>query len=120
MNTPNPFNTPLTWLSFPQRAVGLIGCGNIGSNYHMRFLGEMPDVQIVAAKAGKDVYCQKPLVLDFDLTKSLRNVFRQTGCVFQFGTQCRSMGRYRLMVQLARILTVRAATNDAFGKPGET
>jgi len=59
-------------------------------------------MSIAAAKAGKDVYCQKPLALDFNLTRSLRNMFRQTGRIFQFGTQYRSMARYRLMVQLVR------------------
>ncbi len=141
--------------------VGQIGCGNI-SNYHIGFLGAMPDVRIVAvadayksrreataarlntqygengtvkayadfreilarpdvdavvvathdnwhtpmsiaaAKAGKDVYCQKPLGLDFGLTGMLRNVFRDQKRIFQFGTQYRSMARYRQMIQLVR------------------
>ena len=141
--------------------VGVIGCGNIGSNYHMRTLGAMPDVRIVAVadvyksrrddsaaklnkkygdgtvtahadfreilarpdvdavvigahdnwhmpmslaavQAGKDVYCQKPLGLDFGLTGLLRKAVREKKRIFQFGTQYRSMGRYRLMVQLVR------------------
>jgi len=59
-------------------------------------------MSIAAAKAGKDVYCQKPLTVDFDLVQSLREVFRETNRIFQFGTQFRSMGRYRLMIQLVR------------------
>jgi len=141
--------------------VGVIGCGNIGSNYHIRILSEMPDVRIVAVadayksrrdaaaaklnkkygdgtvtayadfreilarpdvdaiiigahdnwhmpmsiaavQAGKDVYCQKPLGLDFGLTGLLRKVVREKKRIFQFGTQYRSMGRYRQMVQLVR------------------
>ena len=141
--------------------VGLIGCGNIGSNYHIRYLGGMSDVRIVAvadayksrresaaarlnkkygdgtvtayadfreilarpdvdaviigahdnwhmpmsiaaAQAGKDVYCQKPLGLDFGLTGLLRKMVREKKRIFQFGTQYRSMGRYRQMVQLVR------------------
>ena len=144
--------------------VGQIGCGNIGSNYHMAILGRMSDVRIVAVadayqsrrdaaaaklnlkygagtvtahadfrellarpdvdavivgahdnwhvpmsiaalKAGKDVYCQKPLGLDFGLTGLLRQVVRDKKRIFQFGTQYRSggpNGRYRRMVQLVR------------------
>jgi predicted dehydrogenase len=142
--------------------VGQIGCGNIGSNYHMPILRAMSDVRIVAVAdayksrresaaaklnkkyggsgivkayadfreilarpdvdaviigahdnwhmpmsiaavlAGKDVYCQKPLGLDFGLTGLLRSVVRQKQRIFQFGTQYRSMGRYRQMVQLVR------------------
>jgi len=62
-------------------------------------------MSIAAAKAGKDVYCQKPLALDFSLTKLLRQVINDKKRVFQFGTQYRSggpNGRYRRMVQLVR------------------
>ncbi len=141
--------------------VGLIGCGNIGSNYHFAHLGGMADVRIVAvadayksrreamakrcndkygagtttayadfreilarpdvdavvigahdnwhtpmsiaaANAGKDVYCQKPLALDLSLTKLLRKAVKDKQRVFQFGTQYRSMGRYRKMIELVR------------------
>ena len=144
--------------------VGQIGCGGIGSGYHIPILSAMPDVRIVAvadayksrrdaaaanlnakygagtvtayadfreilarpdvdaviigahdnwhtpmsiaaAKAGKDVYCQKPLGLDFGLTGILRQVVREKKRVFQFGTQYRSggpNGRYRQMIQLVR------------------
>ena len=47
-------------------------------------------MSIAAAKAGKDVYCQKPLALDFSLTKTLREVIRDKKRIFQFGTQYRS------------------------------
>jgi predicted dehydrogenase len=59
-------------------------------------------MSIAAAKAGKDVYCQKPLGLDFGLTDVLRRVVREKKRVFQFGTQYRSMARYRQMVELVR------------------
>lgn len=142
--------------------VALIGCGNIGGNYHRRLLQQMADVRIVAvadayasrrtrlaaeinafhkeqdtcrayadfreilarpevdaviigvhdhwhipmsiaaAKAGKDVYCQKPLAVDFSLIHPLRKTFAETGRIFQFGTQYRSMARHRLMCELVR------------------
>ena len=59
-------------------------------------------MSIAAAKAGKDVYCQKPLSLDLTRTALLRKVINEKKRVFQFGTQYRSMGRYRLMVELVR------------------
>ncbi len=59
-------------------------------------------MSIAAAKAGKDVYCQKPLALDLSLTKILRKVVNDNKRVFQFGTQYRSMANYRQMVELVR------------------
>lgn len=59
-------------------------------------------MSIAALKAGKDVYCQKPLALDFSLTKLLRRTVHETGKVFQFGTQFRSMARHRQMIRLVR------------------
>lgn len=142
--------------------IAQIGCGNIGSSYHINYLKRMDDVRIVAVcdayksrrekaaaeinshyrdshtckphadfrevlarpdvdavvvaahdnwhtpmsiaavQAGKDVYCQKPLALDFSMTGLLRKVVRQKERVFQFGTQYRSQGRFRLMVELVR------------------
>ncbi len=59
-------------------------------------------MSIAAAKAGKDVYCQKPLSLDLTRTGILRKAINDNGRVFQFGAQFRSMGRWRLMVELVR------------------
>lgn len=160
---PHILNKPVFGAAAPNNRVnvGQLGCGNI-SNYHIGFLGNMPDVRIVAvadayqsrreaaaarlntqygesgtvkayadfreilarpdvdavvvaahdnwhmpmsiaaAKAGKDVYCQKPLGLDFGLTNALRTVIRDGKRIFQFGTQYRSMARYRQLVQLVR------------------
>ncbi len=59
-------------------------------------------MSIAAARAGKDVYCQKPLSLDLGRTKLLRKAVNDNKRVFQFGTQSRSMSRYRQMVELVR------------------
>ena len=59
-------------------------------------------MSIAAAKAGKDVYCQKPLSLDLGRTALLRKVVNENKRIFQFGTQHRSAGRYRHMVELVR------------------
>jgi predicted dehydrogenase len=163
---PNIMSGPLFGAAAPSNriTVGQIGCGGIGSGYHIPILSKMDDVRIIAvadayktrrdaaaatlntqygngtvrahadfreilarpdvdaviigahdhwhtpmsiaaAKAGKDVYCQKPLALDFSLTGMLRKVIAEKQRVFQFGTQYRSggaNGRYRRMVQLVR------------------
>ena len=47
---PNIFSGPLFGAAAPSNrvAVGQIGCGNIGSNYHIPLLTKMDDVRIVA------------------------------------------------------------------------
>jgi len=59
-------------------------------------------MSIAAVRAGKDVYCQKPLALDYSQTPILREAVKENDRVFQFGTQYRSQGRYRKMVELVR------------------
>jgi predicted dehydrogenase len=47
-------------------------------------------IAIDAMHAGKDVYCQKPLTLTIDEGKKICRAVKQTGRVFQVGTQQRS------------------------------
>lgn len=55
---------------------------------------------IDACRAGKDVYCEKPLTLTIDEGKVLRRVVRETGRVVQVGSWQRSDHRFRQAVEM--------------------
>ena len=59
---------------------------------------------IAAARAGKDVYCEKPLTHTLLEGEELIRVVRETGCVFQTGSQQRSEFAHRFVraVELVR------------------
>ena len=61
-------------------------------------------MSIAAAKAGKDVYCQKPLALDFSLTKMLQASHhgQEAGLPVRHPIPVQGRTRYRQMVQLVR------------------
>jgi predicted dehydrogenase len=56
---------------------------------------------ILAARAGKDVYCEKPCGLTVAWCQALDNTVRETKRVFQAGTQRRSLANFQAAVQLA-------------------
>lgn len=57
---------------------------------------------ILAAKAGKDVYCEKPCSMTIAETQELADTMKRYGRVFQAGTQRRNVDNFRHACQLAR------------------
>jgi hypothetical protein len=55
-----------------------------------------------AARAGKDIYCEKPCTKNIAQSLMLAEVMRRTGRVFQAGTQRRSLPHFIYAVELAR------------------
>jgi len=66
-----------------------------GPNWHAT-------ASIQAAKAGKDVYCEKPCTKNIAQSLALAETFRRTGRVFQGGMQRRNLPHVAYSVELAR------------------
>jgi len=74
---------------------------------------------IAAVKAGKDVYCEKPLTHNIHEAIEIVKAVRQTDRVFQVGSQQRSMRMFRVAAELVRngILGRISAIHVSFGDP---
>ncbi|MBS0210220.1 MAG: Gfo/Idh/MocA family oxidoreductase [Planctomycetes bacterium] len=59
-------------------------------------------IAIAAMRAGKDVYCEKPLALTIEQGRKIVTVARQEGRVFQVGAQFRSSPAVRHACELVR------------------
>ena len=59
-------------------------------------------ISIAAAKAGKDIYCEKPLTVTLQEGRRLVQTVRRYGRVFQTGTQYRSIPSIRKVCQFIR------------------
>jgi hypothetical protein len=66
-----------------------------GPNWHAT-------ASILAAKAGKDVYCEKPSTKNIVQSLMLAETFQRTGRVFQGGMQRRGLSHFQYAVELAR------------------
>ena len=57
---------------------------------------------ILAAKAGKDIYCEKPCSMTIAESRALADTIRRYGRIYQAGTQRRNIGNFMLAAELAR------------------
>jgi len=57
---------------------------------------------IMAAQAGKDIYCEKPLSLTVEDGRNMVNAVRNSGVILQTGSHERSNGRTRFACELVR------------------
>ena len=61
-----------------------------------------PLLSIAAARAGKDIYCEKPLSLTIREALVVREEIHRHGVIFQMGTQQRSSSAFRFACELVR------------------
>ena len=61
-----------------------------------------PYISMEAARAGKDVYCEKPISVTIEESLAMRREVRRYGTVFQMGTQQRSSYHFRFACELVR------------------
>ena len=59
-------------------------------------------IAIAAARAGKDIYCEKPLCQSVEEARAIVEAVRTEGRVFQTGSQQRSSARFREACELVR------------------
>jgi predicted dehydrogenase len=57
---------------------------------------------VMAAKAGKDVYCEKPMSLTIAEGRAVADAMRTLGRMYQGGTQRRSVPKFRYAAEIAR------------------
>lgn len=74
-------------------------------------------VVTAAARAGKDIYGEKPLSLTIAQGRVMSDTVRQYGCVFQTGSQQRSDGRFRFACELVRNGRIGAVHRVTCGLP---
>jgi predicted dehydrogenase len=76
-------------------------------------------IAIAAVKAGKDVYCEKPLTYNIHEAVELVKAVRKANRVFQVGSQQRSSKEFRVAAELVRngVLGRVSAVNVSFGDP---
>jgi predicted dehydrogenase len=75
-------------------------------------------IAIAAAKAGKDIYCEKPLSLTIAEGRTLCDVVKRYSRVFQTGSQQRSDSRFHFACELARTGCIGELKVIKVGLPG--
>jgi hypothetical protein len=66
-----------------------------GPNWHCT-------MSLYAARAGKDMYCEKPCTKNIAQSLALRDTIKRTGRIFQAGTQRRNLPHFAFACELAR------------------
>ncbi len=97
---------------------------SVYSDYRKLFEKEKPDVVTIgtpdhwhvpiavrALQAGCDVYCEKPLTLTIEENQIIRRVVKETGQVFQVGTQQRTEYNQRFLKAIAVVRSGRLGKN---------
>jgi len=75
-------------------------------------------IAIAAAKAGKDIYCEKPLSLTIAQGRALCDVVKRYSRVFQTGSQQRSDSRFHFACELVRTGRIGKLKIIKVGLPG--
>jgi predicted dehydrogenase len=78
-------------------------------------------IAIAAVKAGKDVYCEKPLTHNINEAVELVKAVRKANRVFQTGSQQRSSKEFRVAAELVRngVIGRVHSVNVSFGDPAK-
>lgn len=66
-----------------------------GDNWHS-------GVSLLAARAGKDIYCEKPMSVALTESRAVADTMKRLGRVYQCGTQRRSISNFIFACELAR------------------
>lgn len=66
-----------------------------GDNWHS-------EASIMAARAGKDIYCEKPMSVCVSESRAVADTMSRLGRIYQCGTQRRSVGNFVFAANLAR------------------
>jgi predicted dehydrogenase len=75
-------------------------------------------IAVAAAKAGKHIYCEKPLGVAFAESKAIVQAVRRYNVAFQTGTQQRSSRNFRFACELARNGYLGKIHTVVVGAPG--
>lgn len=75
-------------------------------------------ISILAARAGKDVMCEKPLTHNVADGRRLVDAIRQTGRVFQTASENRTVPEYKQMCEIARSGRLGKIRKVRVGLPG--
>ena len=77
-----------------------------------------PLIALEAIRRGKHVYCEKPIGWSVRAAQVLRKALKESGVVFQFGTQQRSDGKFRRACELVRNGRIGQLRTILVGVPG--